>query len=129
MASGVPILVVKERLKRIFNDDAAFHSAQTPFPSVTRKTSIERHLLNKEEHEENYNTTTESDKNGFDEWWSKQKQLKNRIQKTCKKFGPSLRKNIKRNELMYDPRHELLFCRNAKVSVYSSIHNTQIIQS
>ena len=93
---------------------------------MTRKTSVERHLLNEYEHAETNNTTTESNKDGFEEWWSIQKQLKKRIQKTCKKFGPSLRKNIKRNELMYDPRHELLFCRNAKVSVYSAIYNTQI---
>ena len=26
-----------------------------------------------------------------------------------------MRKNINENDLMYDPRHELLFCRNAKV--------------
>jgi len=91
------------------------HTGHKQFHGLASRTSVERHLLNKDEQEANTNTTTESVTGGFDEWWNKQKQLKKRIQKTCQKFGPSLRKNIKKSELMYDPRHELLFCRNAKV--------------
>jgi len=54
--------------------------------------------------------------NGFDQWWLKQKLLKEQIRKTCKRMGPSLRMNIKQNELkrvfLYEPRHEMLYCRN-----------------
>ena len=76
--------------------------------------------MNYDEHQENTSSTTEPVTNEFSEWWSKQKQLKKRIQKTCEKFGPSLRKTIDRHDLMYDHQHELLFCRSAKVSALSS---------
>ena len=56
-------------------------------------------------------------KAGFDDWWNKQKQIQNKIEKTCKKYGSSLRQNIKPKQLMFDPINELLFCRNAKINI------------
>jgi len=84
-------------------------------PHLVRTAATDRHLLNKEDQEETTTNSTLEEYVGFMEWWSKQKQMKTRIQKTCQKYGPSLRQNIDQHELMYDPRHELLFCRNAKV--------------
>ena len=75
-----------------------------------------RHLLNNTDHEDkNMTTDSDAEAGGFQKWWSKQNLLKKRIQNTCQKFGPSLRKNISRHKLMYDRQHKLLFCRNAKV--------------
>ena len=56
-----------------------------------------------------------SDTGEFGAWWAKQRELQNRIEKTCEKYGASLHRSIQRKQLMYDPRHDLLFCRNAKV--------------
>jgi len=84
-------------------------------PGVAARNSVERHLLNKNEKDEVTVLATESSNKGFEDWWEKQKQRKSQIKKTCQKYGASVRKNINENDLMYDPRHELLFCRNAKV--------------
>jgi len=83
-------------------------------PGVAARNSVEsRHLLNN--NEDITVLSTESPAKVFEEWWGKQKQRKEQIKRTCQKYGSSLRKHIKDNDLMYDPRHELLFCRNAKV--------------
>ena len=55
----------------------------------------------------------------FKRWWETQRQRKLNIEKTCQKYGSALQYNINKNNLMYDPNHKLLFCRNAKVrSIY-----------
>jgi len=83
-------------------------------PGVAARNSVEsRHLLNN--NEDITVLSTESSAKVFEDWWGKQKQRKEQIKRTCQKYGSSLRKHIKENDLMYDPRHELLFCRNAKV--------------
>ena len=51
----------------------------------------------------------------FQDWWKTQEQRKLNIEKTCQKYGSSIQNNIKRNKLMHDRNHNLLFCRNAKV--------------
>ena len=51
----------------------------------------------------------------FQKWWTIQEQRKLDIEKTCQKYGSSIHYNIQRDNLMHDPNHKLLFCRNAKV--------------
>jgi len=87
-------------------------SHQKPFPVRSRQYSAERHLLHKEENDVKEEQSTVSE---FSQWWTKQKELKERIANTCQKYGASLRVKVKRAELLYDPKHDLLFCRNAKV--------------
>ena len=82
---------------------------------VLTTTNVSTYLLNKYDTDDVTVLATESSTKGFEDWWEKQKKRKSQIKKTCQKYGISVRKNINENDLMYDPRHELLFCRNAKV--------------
>jgi len=87
-------------------------------PGVAPRNSVDRHLLNNNKAEQEGHTTAlpaEAGAGGFEAWWTEQRRRKRRIERTCQKYGPELRKNIKENDLMYDQRHQLLFCRNAKV--------------
>ena len=52
----------------------------------------------------------------FQKWLQTQEQRRLNITKTCEKYGAWIKYNIKRENLMYDRTHKLLFCRNAKVS-------------
>ena len=48
-------------------------------------------------------------------WLKDQRQRKLKIHKTCEKYGSAISYNISRSNMMYDQKHKLLFCRNAKV--------------
>ena len=53
----------------------------------------------------------------FESWNSRQTDLKENIKKVCDKYGKSLSHKVPLNAFMYDSKHKLLFCRNAKVNV------------
>jgi len=76
-------------------------------------------VLTEDKFDSDADDLTQPNTDGFDQWWLKQKQLKKQIKETCKLLGPSLRKNIKQKEqkksFLYDPEHQILWCRNAKV--------------
>ena len=55
----------------------------------------------------------------FKDWFDKQEKLKLHIKEVCNKYGASVRKVIPMAEFIYDSRHNLLLCRNAKVTPYS----------
>ena len=59
------------------------------------------------------------DNQQFKKWLKKQETLKQNILKVCEKYGSSLRKMMPLNQFMYDSEHNLLFCRNAKVWLFS----------
>ena len=55
-------------------------------------------------------------KDDFQIWLRKQEELKKNIQQVCSRYGSSVKKNsVPFGSLMFDPSHQLLFCRNAKV--------------
>ena len=56
----------------------------------------------------------------FKRWWKKQEKMRKQIHKTCTQYGDSLRIKMNRIKLLYDPKHELLFCEHAKVITVSS---------
>ena len=57
----------------------------------------------------------------FNIWLTKQEELKKNIKEVCSKYSGTsmdLRSNsLPIGSLMYDSKHQLLFCRNAKVSI------------
>ena len=58
----------------------------------------------------------------FESWMSKQTKLKENIRKVCEKYGESLRLEDPLHSItqfLYDSKHKLLFCRNAKVKQLS----------
>ena len=48
-------------------------------------------------------------------WLKKQDELRRNISRVCKKYGKEVRVDVGMKQLMYEPKHKLLFCRNAKV--------------
>ena len=58
-----------------------------------------------------------TDDDAFESWMSRQTELKENVRKVCDKYGKSLSCNVPLNQFMYDSKHKLLFCRNAKVNV------------
>ena len=57
------------------------------------------------------------DENSFEGWLMKQNNLKLKIKEVCQKYGKSLRKVIPMDEFIYDSKHNLLLCRNAKAII------------
>ena len=53
----------------------------------------------------------------FESWKSRQTDIKENIKKVCDKYGKSLSRKVPLNSFMYDSKHKLLFCRNAKVNL------------
>ena len=62
-------------------------------------------------------TNTYHDDDGFQSWWSQQNQMKENIREVCEKYGKSLNGRVPLSQFMYDSKHKLLFCRNAKVDI------------
>ena len=58
-----------------------------------------------------------TDDDAFESWMSRQTELKENVRKVCDKYRKSLSCNVPLNQFMYDSKHKLLFCRNAKVNV------------
>ena len=47
--------------------------------------------------------------------------IKENVRKVCDKYGKSVSRNVPKHQFMYDSKHKLLFCRNAKVINSSSV--------
>ena len=67
-------------------------------------------------------TQSGNDDLDFESWMSRQSELKENIRKVCDKYGKSLNRQVPLNQFIYDSKHKLLFCRNAKVN-YSKLKN------
>ena len=57
------------------------------------------------------------DEDSFEGWLMKQNNLKLKIKEVCQNYGKSLRKVIPMDEFIYDSKHNLLLCRNAKAII------------
>jgi len=90
-------------------------NAHQPFTKHLKEYTTEEseYLLKstKEEILNQYDNTTTS----FQMWWKEQTDMKKRISRTCEKYGFSIRPQVKRKNFMYDPKHNLLYCRIGKV--------------
>ena len=49
-------------------------------------------------------------------WLDQQKVLKERIQTVCEKYGSSLQVKGREEGFMFEPKHQILYCKNAKVN-------------
>ena len=61
------------------------------------------------------NDQTQSYSDDFESWMSRQTELKENVRKVCDKYGKSLNSEVPLNQFMFDSKHNLLYCRNAKV--------------
>ena len=60
---------------------------------------------------------TENDDEDLQSWWRRQDRRKENIREVCEKFGhfAHIRKKVPVSQIMYEEKHKLLYCRNAKV--------------
>ena len=75
--------------------------------------SISNQSFSEDDHKQSY----DDDDVHFESWMSRQSELKENIRKVCDKYGKSLNRQVPLNQFMYDSKHKLLFCRNAKVKI------------
>ena len=85
--------------------------------SLPESLSIPGVSISKQSFSEDDQTQSYNDDVDFESWMSRQTELKDNVRKVCKKYGRSLNRNVPLNQFMYDSKHKLLFCRNAKVKV------------
>jgi len=71
--------------------------------------------ISKQSFSENDQTQSYTGDSDFESWMSQQSELKENVRKVCDKYGKSLNGPVPLNQFMYDSKHNLLFCRNAKV--------------
>ena len=83
--------------------------------SLPESLSIPGVSISKQSFSEDDQTQSYNDDVDFESWMSRQTELKDNVRKVCKKYGRSLNRNVPLNQFMYDSKHKLLFCRNAKV--------------
>jgi len=84
-------------------------SSTDPTPSISSITATQIH--------------EEIDEDLYDEWLEKQEKFKLHIKRVCNKYGKGVRKVVPMKEFLYDSKHKLLFCRNAKVGTTSWLAN------
>ena len=60
-------------------------------------------------------STTRSD-DLVKQWLKKQDILRENINNVCEKYGQDLKKPVGKSNLIWDQKHKLLYCRNAKVA-------------
>ena len=70
-----------------------------------------------EEFSEDDHTQSDNDDLDFESWMSRQSELKENVRKVCDKYGKSLNGEVPLNQFMFDSKHNLLYCRNAKVKI------------
>jgi len=59
----------------------------------------------------------------FQDWLAEKVELNKNIRKVCRKYGQQVRKNVPFRDFMFDSKHNILFCRNAKVGTTSWMTN------
>ena len=83
--------------------------------------------LSKQSFSEYDQTQSYGDDVEFDSWMSRQTELKENVSKVCDRYGKSLSIEVPLKEFMYDSKHKLLYCRNAKVNRIILLHMCNII--
>ena len=64
----------------------------------------------------------------FQIWLQEKKSLNLHIETICKKYSKDVKMDLPRQSFMFDSKHNLLFCRNAKVLNYSYMYIAVIFQ-
>eukprot|EP00090_Calanus_glacialis_P020054 TRINITY_DN30843_c0_g1_i1.p1 TRINITY_DN30843_c0_g1~~TRINITY_DN30843_c0_g1_i1.p1 ORF type:complete len:323 (-),score=62.46 TRINITY_DN30843_c0_g1_i1:33-893(-) len=64
-------------------------------------------------------------KDKFNDWWMEKKRLGDNIRNTCLKYGSSVDFPLAKSELLYDQKHKLSFCLNAKVGTSTMLKHFQ----
>ena len=92
-------------------------SSYFPFYSSTASynaSNIHSSIINSKSSTQDFNSSL-SNEEEFQEWLKEKEKLNNNIKKVCQKYGQKVRKFVPLREFMFDSKHDILFCRNAKV--------------
>ena len=98
------------QLEEDYEDD---YEGESPLPQSLNITGVS---ISKQSLSEDDPTQSYDDDVGFESWMSRQSELKENVRKVCDKYGKSLNSVVPLNQFMYDSKHKLLYCRNAKVN-------------
>ena len=107
------ISTITDSVTQLEEDYEDNYEGESPLPESLNITgvSISKQSLSEVDPTQSYN-----DDVGFESWMSRQSELKENVRKVCDKYGKSLNSVVPLNQFMYDSKHKLLYCRNAKVN-------------
>ena len=92
------------------SSDSPFYSSTASYNASNKHSSI----INSKSSTQDFNSSL-SNENEFQEWLKEKEKLNNNIKKVCQKYGQKVRKFVPLRDFMFDSKHNILFCRNAKV--------------
>ena len=110
------------QLEEDYEDD---YEGESPLPQSLNITGVS---ISKQSLSEDDPTQSYDDDVGFESWMSRQSELKENVRKVCDKYGKSLNSKVPLNQFMYDSKHKLLYCRNAKVNYINISKSMWILQ-
>ena len=113
------ISTITDSVTKLEEDYEGVSEDNDPLPESL---SIPGVSISKQSFSEYGQTQSYSDDADFESWMSRQSELKENVRKVCEKYGKSLNSQVPLNQFMYDSKHKLLFCRNAKVKFISLIN-------
>ena len=116
-------LLVSTITDSITKVDEDYEEVSEENQSLPESLNIPGVSITKQSFSENDQTQSYNDDVEFESWMSKQNELKKNIRKVCDKYGKSLNGEVPLNQFMYDSKHKLLYCRNAKVNMYSKLYD------
>lgn len=100
------------------SSDSPFYSSTASYNASNKHSSI----INSKSSTQDFNSSL-SNENEFQEWLKEKEKLNKNVKKVCQKYGQKVRKFVPLRDFMFDSKHNILFCRNAKVGTTSWMTN------
>ena len=118
------ISTITDSVIKLDEDYQNVYEENSPLPESLNVPGVS---LSKQSVSEYDQTQSYGDDVEFDSWMSRQTELKENVSKVCDRYGKSLSIEVPLKEFMYDSKHKLLYCRNAKVNRIIVLHMCNII--
>ena len=118
------ISTITDSVTKLDEDYQNVYEENSPLPESLNVPGVS---LSKQSFSEYDQTQSYGDDVEFDSWMSRQTELKENVSKVCDRYGKSLSIEVPLKEFMYDSKHKLLYCRNAKVNRIILLHMCNII--
>ena len=118
------ISTITDSVIKLDEDYQNVYEENSPLPESLNVPGVS---LSKQSFSEYDQTQSYGDDVEFDSWMSRQTELKENVSKVCDRYGKSLSIEVPLKEFMYDSKHKLLYCRNAKVNRIILLHMCNII--
>ena len=119
------ISTITDSVTQLEEDYEDVYEENSPLPKSLNITGVS---ISKQSLSEDDQTQSYDDDVDFESWMSRQSELKENVRKVCDKYGKSLNSKVPLNQFMYDSKHKLLYCRNAKVNYINISKRMWILQ-